>query len=115
VIGKLSAPGIDEVYNWLSGASHGGLASIGSWRDLPDDHHPEPRRDPAAQNRALAFSSRLVLNYSQILRSPESAPARPAEAQLNRRVLSIKSILVESQERAMRAAAALAERRRSEM
>jgi hypothetical protein len=52
------------LYDYLSGASHGGLLGLSLFKDSPDDIHPNPRADKRSQNGALLSSSRLILDIS---------------------------------------------------
>jgi hypothetical protein len=57
---------IGVLYRLLSGSVHGGFGGMRLYKDEPDRISPEPRRDAAAQNRALLESSRLLVELSAV-------------------------------------------------
>jgi len=61
ILKKHVVPEVLDLYRALSGAAHGGTLGIRLWRDIPDMEHPAPRRDPAAQSRAVTGSCVITM------------------------------------------------------
>lgn len=66
VLQNFATPAIVASYDFYSGAAHGASIGMKSWRDVPDDIHPWPRRDKSAQNLALTGSSFLMLEMIRV-------------------------------------------------
>jgi len=109
VIAAISSPATQEVYDWLSGAAHGGMMSLRAWRDTPDDNIPRPRADAASQNRALAFTGRLMLDFVQLRAGFLGFPQTPCEQRLRREFAALQPIVDESFAAAMVKAKVFAE------
>jgi len=63
-----------DLYADLSSAAHAGFAGLRGFRDQPGIIDSAPRKDKAAQNRALMLSTRLLLEFA-VLRATVEAPA----------------------------------------
>ncbi|MFI5167026.1 MAG: DUF5677 domain-containing protein [Thermoanaerobaculales bacterium] len=70
----VQSPHLKSLYKGLSGATHAGFAGLREFRDHPEVIHSMPRMDKAAQNRALALSTRLLLEFA-VLRASVEAPS----------------------------------------
>lgn len=55
---------LHRIYEDFSGATHGGLLGLMSFRDDHHNIHSNPRPDKTSQNKALNFSSRLLLDFN---------------------------------------------------
>ena len=104
IISAIAATEVRETYHWLSGAAHAGFSSLRSWRDSPDDASTGPRRDPASQNRALAFSSVTLLNFTMLRAAHEGVGPDEIANDLRSRISNLKPIVEASHEKAMAAA-----------
>ncbi len=109
LIKAISVSSVQELYDSLSGAAHGGMVSLREWRDTPDDQEPTPRADSAAQNRALAFYCKLLLDFTHLRRTFLQLPADQHYAELVQRHQGLRSILDDSLAEAMRHAKVFAQ------
>lgn len=62
LVEKFIGPAFPDLYNLLSGGSHGSLLGMRFLRDNPTEQSPEPAAHPKGQNLALLTSSWLMLH-----------------------------------------------------
>jgi hypothetical protein len=78
VLGKEGTKALKSLYASLSGAAHAGFAGLREFRDHPWIIDSAPRADKVSQNRALALSTRLLLEFSVLWANLEApSAARP--------------------------------------